>query len=98
MPEEPSSQFVSFTVEQVSEVLNSFPKGSAAGPFGLSVDAIIAMSLDPQLGHAILETLAVFGGNFVSGRFPSDVSPFYGSARLIPLVKKNNGVRPMAVL
>jgi hypothetical protein len=97
VPEHPSPQFISFTIEQVSSVLASFPKGSAAGPFALSADALTAMSLDPQLGQTILEGLAVFSANFISGSFPSDVSPFYGSARLIPLVKKNYGVRPMAV-
>jgi hypothetical protein len=39
-PELPTVQFVSFNVEQVATALNSFPKGSSAGPFGLSAGAL----------------------------------------------------------
>jgi hypothetical protein len=49
------------------------------------------------MGQSVLDSLAFFCGNFVSGHFSTIISPFYGCARLIPLVKKNNGVRALAV-
>jgi hypothetical protein len=97
-PEPSNFRQIQFSAAQVITALDSFPKGSSAGPFGLSPGAISSMTSDTQLGPAVLESLAIFSGLFVSGRLPNDVSPFYGSARLIPLVKrKNNGIRPMAV-
>ena len=45
----------------------------------------------------MLESLGVFCGLFVAGCFPQSLAPFYASARLIPLMKKDGGVRPMAV-
>jgi hypothetical protein len=55
------------------------------------------MISDPQLGKAVLSHLTHFCNLFISGKFPNTIAPFYGSARLIPLVKKDGGVRPMAV-
>jgi hypothetical protein len=96
-PEPPTVQFVTFNVEQIVTAVNSFPKGSSAGPFGLSAGALSSMISDTQLGSSVLNSLAAFCSNFVCGRFPSSISPYYGSARLIPLVKRDNGVRPLAV-
>jgi hypothetical protein len=33
----------------------------------------------------------------MDGKFPTEMAALYGSAKLIPLKKKNNGVRPIAV-
>ena len=55
------------------------------------------MISDAQLGPSVLASLATFCGHFVSGRFPILLAPFYSGATLIPLKKKDGGVRPMAV-
>jgi hypothetical protein len=55
------------------------------------------MISDTQLGPSVLSSLATFCSTFVRGRFPSAIAPYYGSARLIPLVKRDNVVRPLAV-
>lgn len=78
-------QYINFSSLQVSTALASFPRGSSAGPFGLSAGAISRMAADSQMGQSVLDSLALFCGNFVSGRFPTIISPFYGCARLIPL-------------
>jgi hypothetical protein len=55
------------------------------------------MISNTQLGPSVLSSLAIFCSSFWCGRFPSTTAPYYGSAGLIPLVKKDNGVRPLAV-
>jgi hypothetical protein len=45
----------------------------------------------------ILDDLAIYFAQFVSGKFPQTLAQYYASARLIPLIKKNGGIRPLAV-
>ena len=94
----PSSfQHVTFSPEEVDIAINSFPRGSSGGPFGLVELFLKTIITNAEIGSLILKTLAKFCELMVSGKFPGDMAPFYGSARLIPLIKKDGGVRPMAV-
>lgn len=90
-------QWANFTKEEVSEAINSFPNGSSGGPLALTERYLKDMISCTQVGDSVLDALAQFGGLFVAGKFPSSLARFYGGARLIPLKKKDGGVRPMAV-
>ena len=50
-----------------------------------------------QLKESFLDSLATFCTRFASNTFPSSLAPLYGGAKLVPLVKKDLGVRPMAI-
>jgi len=80
-----------FTTEQVAVAIASFPAGSSGGPFGLVEKFLKDLVSDAQLGNILLESLAYFCSSFASGIFPLALAPYYGSARLIPLVKKDGG-------
>jgi hypothetical protein len=41
--------------------------------------------------------LAMFTSMLISGKVNADISPFLGGARLVPLQKKDGGIRPIAV-
>lgn len=94
---EAAIQFIQFTNDQVLTALKSFTNGSSGGPFALVERMLKDMVAEPQIGHILLENLAEYCSLFVAGKFPIELAPFYGGARLIPLVKKDGGVRPMAV-
>ena len=93
----PTPQFVGFSTDQVQQAINSFTNGSSGGPFALVERMIKDLVAEPQIGTTILGSLAEYCSIFVTGKFPAELAPFYSSARLIPLVKKDGGVRPMAV-
>ncbi len=88
---------LTFSAEDVTNALNEFPNGSTGGPFALTELLLKNMTTQVQIGGLVLNSLAAYAGLFTSGKFPTSVAPFYGGARLIPLIKKDGGVRPMAV-
>lgn len=78
------------------KIIKSFPPGTAAGPDGWRVQHFIDVlrtcpagsHLDPRpMFSKIVET-------FISSGFPSQL---VSSARLIPLPKKDSGIRPIAI-
>jgi hypothetical protein len=73
----------------------SFPAGSSGDPFSLVEKFLKDLVSDAQLGKILLKSLAYFCSSFASGIFPLALAPYYGSARLIPLVKKDGRIRPM---
>lgn len=89
--------WIAFEADDVKKSLMDFPNGSTGGPFGLTELHIKQIVDDPQIGDQVYQYLATYAGLFVSGKFPRGLAPYYGGARLIPLMKKDNGVRPMAV-
>ena len=48
-------------------------------------------------GHALLSALSSFIGLVLAGKTPPSIRPFFFGANLIPLQKKDGGVRPIAV-
>jgi hypothetical protein len=92
-----NAQAINFSSEEVAEAIKSFPNGSSGGPYGLVEKMLKDMINDAQLGNTLLTSLAKFCSQFCSGKMPIELACYYASARLIPLIKKDNGVRPMAV-
>ncbi len=85
-----------FDASDIELAINTFPNGSACGPSGERISFLLDMLNGPGKG-AYLNTLKRFVNLIVSGKLPIELSPYYGGAQLIPLKKKDDGIRPIAV-
>jgi hypothetical protein len=84
------------SADDIEAALKSFKRGTGRGPSGLRQE-FYADLLKTPLKEVLLSSTAAFATTVASGRLPRSISPFFGAANLIPLVKKDNGVRPIAV-
>ena len=77
----------------------SFPKGTSAGPSGFQaaylVEALTCRSAEQ--GEVTLDALTRFVNIVVAGKVDEACQSSFCGARLIALVKKDGGVRPVAV-
>jgi len=80
-------------------VVRSFPPGSAAGPSGLRPQHLLDClnSEDSAAKTGQLEALLTLVTTVSTGRLQPRVVPYLCAGRLIPLKKKDRGVRPIAV-
>jgi len=80
-------------------VVRSFPPGSAAGPSGLRPQHLLDClnSADSDANTCLLEALLTLVTKVSAGRLQPRAAPYLCAARLIPLKKKDEGVRPIAV-
>ena len=95
LPTAPCQAGEDFTPEDIADCLRTFPPGSAGGFSGL-----IAAHLRPCKSSEycqLLKALARVCSDFAWGRLPPESSAILASARLIPIGKKDHGVRPIAV-
>ena len=89
------------TAERVVAVFGSFKPGTACGPSGERVEFILdCLRVTPN--GEFLDTLVRFFNLFLDGKFPDELSPYYGSGNAIPLCKNETGgalpgVRPIVV-
>ena len=85
--------------KQLDQLIKSFPRGTAPGPDGFRAQYLrdllrvpagdIQSNARPSL-HRLITLL-------VSGNVPKEIAPYLAGARLIPLEKKDGGIRPIAV-
>jgi len=80
-------------------VVRSFHPGSAAGPSGLRPQHLLDClnSADSAAKTSLLEALLTLVTTVSAGRLHPLAAPYLCAARLIPLKKKDGGVRPIAV-
>jgi len=80
-------------------VVLSFPPGSAAWPSGLRPQHLLDClnSTDRAAKAGLLEALLTLVKTTSSGRLHPRAAPYLCAVRLIPLRKKDGGVRPIAV-
>ena len=81
----------------VLDAVRTFPNGSAPGPSGLRPSALQDLLCRTRRSGDLLPALATFVQACVNGRLPDALGPMLCAARLIPLKKKDGGVRPVAV-
>lgn len=79
--------------------IRSFPKGTAPGPDGFKPQYLkdllrFQRKEDPAW---VVDALEGPLQMLLAGRVPKDVAPHLAGARLIPLIKKEGGIRPIAV-
>jgi hypothetical protein len=82
-------------VEEVEDALASFPKGSAGGLSGLMAAHLHGENTPAR--SQLLQALARVCSDFAWGNLPMETSTYLAGARLIPLGKKDGGVRPIAI-
>ena len=85
--------------DQVLSALKSFPVATGAGRDGLQAQHLLdALSVkSEQIRSQLLALITGYVNALLSGTLPDILSPFVGSAPVIPLLKANGGIRPIAV-
>ena len=87
---------VQVSSEDVLKSLRSFPHGSSGGPDGLTPQHIIDL-LTGATDFCLLSALVDWVNLMLAGSFSEEVNAIIFGGRLISLVKKNGGVRPITV-
>ena len=84
---------------EILKAIRSFPCGSAGGPDGLRPQHLkdLTSASAERGGKELLGALASFTLHVMEGSTPCEVQPFFFGASLIPLKKKDGGIRPIAV-
>ncbi|GJY70855.1 putative reverse transcriptase domain-containing protein [Tanacetum coccineum] len=95
----PSEPPLVVEVDSVLGCIQSFPKGTSCGRDGLRAQHI----LDALCGEGsaiavgLLKAISVVVNLLLEGRCPKVLAEFVASAPLMPLLKPDNGIRPIAV-
>ena len=79
------------------ECILHFPRSSAASPSGLRPSHLQACLRKAGRGAALVTALARLARLWIEGALPPSHAQAWCGATLIPLVKKDNGVRPVAI-
>jgi hypothetical protein len=79
---------------QATQALGAFPLGTAPGPSGLTAQHLLDCCAVP--GSDVPAALAAVVQTLCAHTPPSDICPFLFGARLVALVKKDGGLRPIA--
>ena len=76
-----------------------FPRGSAGGPDGLRPQHLLDLTSASAEhgGRELLRSLTSFTNFVLEGNVPPFVQPIFFGDTLIPLHKKDGGIRPIAV-
>ena len=79
--------------KQVIQHLQSFAKGSAGSRSGWRVSHYLALCRF----HSFVAEFTFFINMFLSSRIPQDLSALVVSGSLVPILKKDGGIRPVVV-
>lgn len=85
---------ISITKEQVVIQLRRFPKDSACANSGDRAQHHLDLIAS---GLPYGETLTIYLNLLLGGKAPGEIAPYIGSAHLIPLLKPDDSIRPIAV-
>ena len=90
---------VTITQNNVKSVVLTFAKGLSPGPTGLRAEFLQHILTDSKNPAAkqLLRELTNFVTNGVQGRWPSEVYQLLNNGFVVPLLKKDNGIRPLVV-
>jgi len=93
------AQAFKLTKEEVASAIRSFPKGTAPGPDVFRPQYLKDLLRFQHEEDPYLVSQALTGpvARMLAGRVPKDFAPHWAGARLIPLLKKDGGIRPVAV-
>ena len=99
LPTPETSTEIFITTESIEKSIRSFPTGGAPGPFGFRPSHAhnLINAVSGETKERLLENLAIFTRTALSGQLSGSLSCYVASARLIPLKKKNDGIRPICV-
>lgn len=100
-PPEPNldSPFLTVSVADVQEALSSFHNGSAAGLDGLRPEHIkeLTAASAGDSGQKLLESLTKLCNFLLKGLLNREVCPYLYGASLCAFLKKDGGIRPIAI-
>ncbi|GAV07157.1 hypothetical protein RvY_17032 [Ramazzottius varieornatus] len=87
------------TAQEIRIAIFSFPHGSAGGADGLRPPHLKDMTsgLNDVISTELLEALPSLTTHMLNGKVPAGICPFLYGASLAALVKKDGGIRPIAV-
>ena len=100
MPPPPitEAQPLSFDQQTVKKGVQSFKRGSAPGPSGWRPEHLkTALTSAPGRRDKALENLTRLVNSMLKGEVPEEVTPFLCGGRLHAAIKKDGGLRPIAV-
>ena len=94
-----TSTQISISEEDVCHAIRSFPRGSAGGPDGIRPQHLsdLTSASAERDGRKLLSALTSFCNLVVGGLTPPFAQSIFFGATLIPLRKKDGGVRSIAV-
>ena len=80
--------------EEVMKCLRRFPPASGSGPSGISPSLLLSLASFP--GSPLRSVLAPVVSDIITGRVHEDYKKFVFGAKLVPLLKKDKALRPIA--
>lgn len=88
-----------FSRAEIMEGIRSFDNGSAGGVDGLRPQHLkdLVTQTNGHLADQLVDALGVLNDLLLSGKVPDSVCPVFFGANLTALLKKNGGIRPIAV-
>ena len=89
---------LSITLLEVEKSVKKFRRGSAPGPSGLRPEHVkAALKAPPNRSDKALAGLTKLVNGMLAGKVPATVAPYLCGARLHAAMKKDGGLRPIAV-
>jgi hypothetical protein len=87
------------TPKQVADALSSFKNGSSPGASGLRPEHLKEAwnSKNAIKNQRFMELLTNFVNAMLRGDVPAEIRPYIAGAPVIPLAKKDGGIRPIAI-
>ena len=86
------------TSDELQNIILHMPRGLAPGPSGLRAEHLTSWKgRKPFVDPVILTPLTALVNLALSGALPATLQPFWCGGRLVPLLKKDNGLRPLVV-
>lgn len=97
--EKPELRIDPFSDHEIISTVRSFARGTAGGGSGLTINHLREMLDMPtsESASGLASGLSKVATRFESGDMPDCIISWVASARLTPLVKRDGGVRPVAI-
>ena len=97
-PPQVTSPQLTFTSAEVEKMVKKFRRGSAPGPSGLRPEHLrVCLQAAPWRRQRALQSLTSLVNCMTAGGVPSQVAPYLCGAHLHGALKKDGGIRPIAV-
>ena len=94
----PESDAVEVTWEELEKLILRTPCGLSPGPSGLRVEHLRTWKgRTPRVDEGVLAALTVITNQALSGYLPQELQTYICGGKLVPLTKKDGGIRPLVV-
>jgi hypothetical protein len=94
----PESEAVEVTAEELEKLILRTPCGLSPGPSGLRVEHLRTwQGRTPRVAEGVLAALTVITNQALCGYLPQELQSYLCGGKLVPLRKKDGGIRPLVV-